>query len=125
MKLPRYRSTKLNPEDKMEFAYVRESILTSLLVDVAEVFNVQLRTIQSGNKEPTTVLVRTIFYYVARTKTEYSTAPMAKVAGRKDHSCCVRHLQMVEDCFKDEDQEFLSLWNQYLSNSKLFTENDF
>lgn len=108
-----------------EKAEIRQGILTSLLIDVADVFNVQLKTVQSGNQQDLTVLVRVIFYYVARIKTEYGFWPIATVAGRKDHAGVIKHLQTVDAYFKHKDQQFLTLWSHYLTNSKLFTHKDF
>lgn len=130
MKLPN-RNFKTDEEklrEKIEAeqnAYIRDGILTSLLIDVAEAFNVKLETVQSGQKKEMTVLVRSIFYYVAKCKTEYGKKRMALVAGRKDHAACIKHLRMVDYCFKHKDHEFLTLWNHYLTNSKLFTYKDF
>jgi chromosomal replication initiation ATPase DnaA len=108
-----------------EMPIIRESILTNLLIDVADAFKVPLKLVQKGDQQQLTVLVRVIFYYVARSKTEYSLKSMALVAGRKDHSICIGHLQKVYSYFYDKDQEFLTLWNHYLSTSKLFTSKDF
>jgi len=104
---------------------VRESILTCLLIDVADVFDVRLETVQSGNQQDLTVLVRVIFYYVAREKTDYGLWPLAVTAGRKDHAGVIRHLQLVNAYFKHKDPQFLTLWDHYLTNSRLFTHKDF
>lgn len=108
-----------------EMPYIREGVLMGLLIDVADVFNVPLKLIKAGDQQYLTVLVRAIFYYVARMKTEYGLMPMANTAGRKDHAGVIRHVKIINSYFKYKDPEFLSLWNFYLINSKLFTDKDF
>lgn len=116
---------RLKEIEAEEKAYIREGVLTGLLIDVADAFHVKLETVQSGQKKQLTVAVRTIFYYVARIQTEYPLYQLAIISGRKEHSVCLKHLAMVYDCFKRSDDEFLSYWNHYLANSKLFTSKDF
>jgi chromosomal replication initiation ATPase DnaA len=108
-----------------ELPFIRESILTGLLVDVVDVFNVPLPVMQSGDQQELTVLCRSIFYHVARMKTDYGLFPMAKVAGRKDHASVINLLNKVNAFFKESNSEFLTLWSHYLTNSKLFTSKDF
>jgi chromosomal replication initiation ATPase DnaA len=116
------RQKKIEAEESIT---IREAILTGLLIDVADVFNVKLETVQSGNQQELTVLVRSIFYYVARTKTAYGAWPMATTAGRKDHAGVLRHVEIVKAYFKHKDPQFLTLWDYYLTNSNLFTDKDF
>lgn len=108
-----------------ETPIMRTAILTGLLIDVADAFEVPLKLIQSGDQQDLTVLVRAIFYYVARSKTDYGLTFLAKIAGRKDHTTCIFHLRKVNAYFFYKDDEFLALWNHYLTNSKLFTSKDF
>lgn len=108
-----------------EIAVMREGVLTGLLIDIADVFNVPIETIQSGDKQELTVLVRSFFYHVARTKTHYGVVVLAKTAGRNNHAACVHHARKVKRYFKDRNTEFLTLWDHYLKHSKLFTKNDF
>lgn len=106
-------------------ADMRDGVLTSLLLDIADVFKVRLETIQSGDKQDLTVFVRSIFYHIARAKTHYGVIQMAKVAGRLNHTACVHHAKKVKRYFKDGDLEFLAMWHYYLTHSKLFTLKDF
>lgn len=108
-----------------ELSFIREAILTGLLIDVADAFDVPLKLIQSGDQQGLTVLVRAIFFFVARSKTDYGLTYMAKIAGRKDHTTCIFHLRKVNAYFFNKDNEFITLWNHYLANSKLFTIKDF
>jgi chromosomal replication initiation ATPase DnaA len=108
-----------------ELPYTREAILTSLLIDVADAFNVPLKIIKAGDQQQLTVLVRTLFYYVARMKTDYGLKSLAWTAGRKDHSGCIQQLKKVQAFFYHKDNEFLALWDHYLTNSNLFTSKDF
>jgi chromosomal replication initiation ATPase DnaA len=102
-----------------------EGLLKGLLIDIGNVFNVPLETIQSGDYSRLTVLVRSIYYHIARAKTHYGIVLISKMAGRKDHSDCVHHTRKVIGYLKVGDPEFLSAWNHYLTSSKLFTKKDF
>lgn len=108
-----------------ELPCIRESILTNLLVDVADAFNVPLKIVKAGDQQQLTVLVRAIFYYIARYKTDYGLKSLAKTAGRKDHAGCIAQLKKVQAFMHYKEPEFISLWNHYLNNSKLFTSKDF
>jgi chromosomal replication initiation ATPase DnaA len=108
-----------------ELPFIREGVLTELLLDIADVFEVPLKTIQSGDRQDLTVLVRSFFYFIARAKTDYSLLALAKIAGRKDHASVINRLQKVDAFFKGKNAEFLALWDHYLTNSKLFTKKDF
>jgi len=108
-----------------EMAMAREHILINILIDVADAFNVPLALIQKGDQQQLTVLVRALYYYIVRAKTEYGLKYMAKVAGRKDHTSCLPQLRKVQTFFTQKDEEFLSIWDHYLSKSKLFTSKDF
>ena len=126
------RAPKLNLEEKIrkrkeaeEKPYIREGVLTSLLIDVTSAFNVPLSTIQSGDRQELTVLCRTIFYQIARIKTDYGLLHLAKTAGRRNHTSVFHRLRIANGLLKDKDAELLTLWNHYLSNSKLFTKKDF
>jgi len=104
---------------------MREGVLMGLLIDIADVFNVPVATIQSGDRQDLTVFVRSVFYHVARAKTHYGVIILAKTAGRDNHTSCVHHARKVSRYFREREPEFLALWNYYLSNSKLFTKKDF
>jgi chromosomal replication initiation ATPase DnaA len=108
-----------------ELPFIREGVLTGLLIDAADVFGVPLETIQKGDQQELTVFVRSIFYYVARTNTEYGLLAIAKIAGRKDHASVIHQLDKVNAFFKEKNAEFLTLWQYYLTRSKLFTSKDF
>jgi len=114
-----------NRKEAAELPYMREGILTGLLIDVAEVFDVPLKLIQSGDRQELTVIVRSIFYHVARCKTEFGLKQFVKTAGKKEHTSAINLLRNVEGYFKDNNSEFITLWNHYLAHSKLFTPKDF
>lgn len=118
----KYADRKINsPVD----AEMRESILMTLLVDVADVFGVPLKTTLSSDRQPLSVLVRAIYYLVARIKTDYGLIPIANVAGRRDHASVIFQLRKIQGHLNDNDVEFLTLWSHYLTHSKLFTPEDF
>ena len=108
-----------------QVADMRDGILIGLLVDIGDVFNVPIETIQSGDKQELSVLVRSIFYHIARTKTHYGIVVLAQTAGRNNHAACVHHSRKVKELFKKKDPQFLALWHHYLKHSKLFTLKDF
>lgn len=108
-----------------ELPLIRESILANLLIDVADAFKVPLKIIKAGDQQQLTVLVRALFYYVARIKTDYGLKHMAKVAGRKNHTGCISRLKKIQAYFDHKDSEFLAIWDHYLAHSKLFTHKDF
>lgn len=111
--------------DKEEERDTRESILNGLLSDVADAFNLDLAIVKAGISQDIVVLVRRIFYYIARQQTEYSYKAMVNVAGKKDHASCIYHIKKVRKYFKEKDPDFTALWNHYLNGSKLFTKKDF
>lgn len=108
-----------------EMPFIREGVLTGLLIDVVDVFNVPLKAMQLGDQQELTVFCRTIFYYVARTKTAYGLIHLAKTAGRIDHVGVLSRLRIVNAFFQEKNSEFLALWDHYLTHSKLFTKKDF
>jgi hypothetical protein len=108
-----------------ESAAMREGILMGLLIDIADVFNVPIKTIQSGDRQDLTVFVRSVFYHVARAKTHYKINSLIRITGRNHHAACVHHARKVKRYFRDREPEFLALWDHYLLNSKLFTKKDF
>lgn len=103
----------------------REAILNGLLIDVADAFQLDFEIVKAGVSQELVVLVRRIFYFIARQQTEYSYKSMVNVAGKKDHASCIYHIKKVRKYFKDKDPDFIALWNHYLKGSKLFTKKDF
>lgn len=99
--------------------------LESLIVDVASVFNVDLELIKEGNSKGMCVLVCKIYYYIGKTKGDYSYAAMAMVAGRLNHTSSRHQFIKVKHFLKVKDPEFIVLWEHYLKNSNLFTKKDF
>jgi chromosomal replication initiation ATPase DnaA len=116
---------KQRQKEAEEMPFIRKGILTGLLIDIADVFNVPLETIQSGDQQELTVFIRSVFYYVARLKTEYGLQSLAETAGRINHAGCIHHIRKVKSFFKVQNPVFMSLWRHYLTNSKLFTSKDF
>lgn len=103
----------------------REAILNGLLIDVADAFQLDFKIVKAGFSQELVVLVRRIFYYIARQLTDFPYKAMANVAGKKDHASCIYHIKKVRAYFKDKNPDFIPLWNHYLKVSKLFTKKDF
>jgi chromosomal replication initiation ATPase DnaA len=112
-------------KEEKEKREVREAVLTGILADVAEAFEVPLSTVVAGDQQEMTVFVRSIYYFVARIKTDYGMIPIVRIAGRKDHTGLIHHLKKIRGYIKTQNHEFISLWNHYLTVSQLFTEKDF
>jgi chromosomal replication initiation ATPase DnaA len=103
----------------------KKNYLSELLVDIANVFEVDLQEVLTGDSHGGPVMVRKIFYYISRKKGDYGYKAMAKAAGRTDHATCIYHIRKVEAYLKVKDPDFLALWDHYLANSKIYTKNDF
>lgn len=108
-----------------EINELRNSLLMGLLFDIADVFKVPMRTIQSGDQQEMTVFVRAVFFYIGRAKTHYTLKVLAQTVGKGNHFICMHHLRKIEGYIKHNDTDFLTLWNYYITNSKLFTLKDF
>lgn len=99
--------------------------LDDLLEDVAGVFEVDMEVIKSGDRQELTVLVRQIFYYVARVKKNCQYKLMADKAGRTEHTSSIHLFKKTKAQFEVSDSDFLEMWKHYLDNSKLYNQNDF
>ena len=117
-----YADRKINSSVDAE---LRERILMSLLADVSDVFEVPLKTTLSSDRQPLAVLVRGIFYLVARVKTDYGLVPIANTVGGRNHASAIFQLRKIQGYLNRNNVEFLTLWSHYLTKSKLFTPKDF
>lgn len=112
-------------KDALEAQLKMKSYLEGLLVDIASAFKVEVSDILKGDRHGGPVTVRRIFYYIAKIKGGYGYKAMARAAGRTDHAACIYHIRKVKGYLKVQDPDFLTLWNHYLENSKIYTKKDF
>lgn len=69
-------------------------------------------------------ICKMIYCYVARKKTGYSLTTIGRLIDRH-YSTVINSRKRIEGWLDVEDEQFLSEWNRYLQNSKLFTKYDF
>lgn len=99
--------------------------LSRLLSDIAKAFKVDVDHVKGGDQQQLIVTVRKIFYFIGRTKMDATYNAMTQIVGRQSHRGSIYHIRKVREWLKDNDKEFVTLWNHYLENSKLYTQKDF
>lgn len=120
------RKEEKENEEKLRQLRLKELIsIEQIINDVCEVFKVSIAELMTINRIRKLVILRKIISYVGKTKTTYTQKIIAEKLGYKEHSTVVHHTQQVRGFLKVGDPDFLSHWNHFLTNSKLFKPEDF
>lgn len=99
--------------------------IEEILLDLSEALSCPVTEIKSKSRKRELVLVRQIYFYVCRKKTKETLKITGQFIGDRDHTTVIHSAQVIEDLIQTNNEQFILYWNKYISNSKLFTENDF
>jgi len=91
-----------------------------ILEEIAEIFEINIVEIKSKSRKTEYVILRQIFCYVCKKTTKLTWLEIAGKLGGRDHSTAIHSVESVRDHIKTNDIKFISYWNWYRKQSKIW-----
>lgn len=104
------------------------SILDKILVDLSISLGISQTKLKSKSRQRSLVIGKQIFCYVAKKITSESlksiSAKIGYITNRKvDHTASLYAYNRVKEHIECNDPYFISMWNEYVSKSKIYNGN--
>jgi chromosomal replication initiation ATPase DnaA len=103
----------------------KRKTLYDILLDVCRSFDLDINKVATSKRDGELVMCRKIYCFISRMKTGYTYKQIGEEIGSRDHTTVIHNINSVKHFIQTNDTGFYEKWQTYLTNSRLFTHNDF